>query len=463
MISNESFDGYYLTESGAALQSKWLRNTNGGWTYYDSDGRCVITGWKKIGNYKYYFSNGSAVLNNTMIDGILYYFNSDGAYLEKSEIVSNGWKFIDGSYYYYDNGEKICSQLRVINGRKYAFDSYGRMIIEDVYTDASTGDLYYFNKDGEVASEGWKQNNTIYVGYDGKVVKGLQTIDGKQYYFSCDGYDFAQNGHGWNIYAKTSDCISSDGKQIYVIDRTTHEVKQIVNVSGTRWYETANGKWFYAKEGRLVKSNYYIINGVRYAFDVDGVMCENNNFLSMNAYVEGYANSSGAIISNGWCDDVYYINGRPVILDQVIDGNYYYFDNHKNSKGIYFVDGNYYRYDAQGNRSVVSLKNGWTKVDGDWYYVEKGVLQTSCVKCINGKNYRFNGYGRLVTNSWDYNYDNGYRGDYRIYRDENGELTKGWKVIGGKTYYFDKNGRTVSGKQTIDGMTYYFDLTGAMI
>lgn len=161
MISNESFDGYYLTESGAALQSKWLRNTNGGWTYYDSDGQCVMTGWKKIGNYKYYFSNGSAVLNNTMIDGILYYFNSDGAYLEKSEIVSSGWKFIDGNYYYYDNGEMVCSQLRVINGRKYAFDSYGRMIIENVFTDASTGDLYYFNKYGEVASEGWKQNNTI--------------------------------------------------------------------------------------------------------------------------------------------------------------------------------------------------------------------------------------------------------------------------------------------------------------
>lgn len=461
MISNESFDGYYLTESGAALQSKWLRNTNGGWTYYDSDGRCVITGWKKIGNYKYYFSNGSAVLNNTMIDGILYYFNSDGAYLEKSEILSNGWKFIDGNYYYFDKGERVCGQIRVINGRRYAFDGYGRMIIENVYKDDSTGDLYYFDKYGEVASKGWKQNNSIYVGDDGRVVDGLQTIDGKQYYFSYERYN---STYGECIFLiETSDCISSDRKQIYVIDETTHEVKQIINVSGTRWYKTSKGKWFYAKNGVLVKNNYYIINGARYAFDLNGVMCENNNFLLRNTYVEGYANSSGVIISDGWCNDVYFVNGRPAVAARVMDGKYYYLDNYKNSKGIYFVDGNYYRYDAQGNRSIISLKNGWMKVDGNWYYVEKGVLQTSCAKYINGKAYRFDGCGRLITNLWEYTYDSGYSREYRIYRDENGELTKGWKVIDGKTYYFDKNGRTVSGKQTIDGKTYYFDLTGAMI
>ena len=461
MLANQRYNGYYLTSSGAALQSKWLQDATGQWTYFGSDGKNIINGWKQIGASKYYFCNGAAVMNNTVIDGVLYYFNSDGIYLEKSEILSNGWKLINGDYYYFENGDMVRNRLMVINGRKYAFDGAGRMIIEGFYQENINSDLYYFNKYGEVASNGWQNNNTIYVGVDGKVLKGLQTINGKQYYFSYDG-------NGGYIHAKTSDCVSSDGKQIYVINEKTHEIQDIININGTRWYKTSNGKWFYAKDGKLAEAGHsYIINGARYMFDENGAMWENEDVFSklllMTIDIEGYANSTGVITSNGWCGDVYYLNGKFMTGAHVIDGKYYYFINAKKTSGIYFVDGNYYRYDTDGNRNIVSLKNGWVKESGNWYYVENGVIQRNCEKYINGTEYQFDGFGRLVCNSWQYVYENNDYIGRRVYLDENGFLTKGWKTIDGKTYYFDKIGRAVTGKQTIDGKTYYFNSEGAMI
>lgn len=461
MLANQRYNGYYLTSSGAALQSKWLQDATGQRTYFGSDGKNIINGWKQIGASKYYFCNGAAVMNNTVIDGVLYYFNSDGIYLEKSEILSNGWKLINGDYYYFENGDMVRNRLMVINGRKYAFDGAGRMIIEGFYQENINSDLYYFNKYGEVASNGWQNNNTIYVGVDGKVLKGLQTINGKQYYFSYDG-------NGGYIHAKTSDCVSSDGKQIYVINEKTHEIQDIININGTRWYKTSNGKWFYAKDGKLAEAGHsYIINGARYMFDENGAMWENEDVFSklllMTIDIEGYANSTGVITSNGWCGDVYYLNGKFMTGAHVIDGKYYYFINAKKASGIYFVDGNYYRYDTDGNRNIVSLKNGWVKESGNWYYVENGVIQRNCKKYINGTEYQFDGFGRLVCNSWQYVYENNDYIGRRVYLDENGFLTKGWKTIDGKTYYFDKIGRAVTGKQTIDGKTYYFNSEGAMI
>ena len=461
MLANQRYNGYYLTSSGAALQSKWLQDATGQRIYFGSDGKNIINGWKQIGASKYYFCNGAAVMNNTVIDGVLYYFNSDGIYLEKSEILSNGWKLINGDYYYFENGDMVRNRLMVINGRKYAFDGAGRMIIEGFYQENINSDLYYFNKYGEVASNGWQNNNTIYVGADGKVLKGLQTINGKQYYFSYDG-------NGVYIHAKTSDCVSSDGKQIYVINEKTHEIQDIINISGTRWYKTSNGKWFYAKDGKLAEAGHsYIINGARYMFDENGAMWENEDVFSklllMTIDIEGYANSTGVITSNGWCGDVYYLNGKFMTGAHVIDGKYYYFINAKKASGIYFVDGNYYRYDTDGNRNIVSLKNGWVKESGNWYYVENGVIQRNCEKYINGAEYQFDGFGRLVCNSWQYAYENNDYIGRRVYLDENGFLTKGWKTIDGKTYYFDQIGRAVTGKQTIDGKTYYFNSEGAMI
>ena len=460
MLTNQNYNEYHLTESGAALQSTWLQDAVGQWKYYGDDGRCITSGWKKIGEFKYYFSNGVAVMCDQVIDGVLYHFDSKGAYLEDYEIMSNGWKLINGDYYYFENGDMVRNRLMVINGRKYAFDGSGKMIIEGFYQENINSDLYYFNKYGEVASNGWQNNNTIYVGVDGKVLKGLQTINGKQYYFSYDG-------NGGYIHAKTSDCVSSDGKQIYVINEKTHEIQDIININGTRWYKTSNGKWFYAKDGKLAEAGHsYIINGARYMFDLNGAMCENTNVYYnpyLMTYVEGYANSTGAIISNGWCDGVYYLNGKFMTGAHVIDGKYYYFVNAKKASGIYFVDGNYYRYDTDGNRNIVSLKNGWVKESGNWYYVENGVIQRNCEKYINGTEYQFDGFGRLVCNSWQYAYENNDYTGRRVYLDENGFLTKGWKTIDGKTYYFDQTGRAVTGKQTIDGKTYYFNSEGAMI
>ena len=448
MIKNHSYnDQYYFDGAGKALVSKWQKENLGQWRYYNDDGKCQKSGWKQLYNIWYYFMNGYAVTHDTVIDGKLYKFNNDGAYLNSSTELNNGWKLINGNYYYYENGDRVINEVKSINGRIYAFDYDGKMVVNSCWHNEKDDCVYSFDKNGELL-KGWNADHTMYADNSGKLLTGLQTIDGKMYYFY------------YNVASR--DIVSKDKKCLYVIDTKSKTVKETITASGTKWYQTSNGNWFYSKDGEFVSGDMYIINGEKYVFDVEGVMLKNKVI-----YGEGYLDNSGKLNINGWCDGIYFRNGIEGYGAQEIDGKYYYWDvngDYTYSKeGVCFVDGAYYYYDGKGNREKLVLQNGWMKIHGEYYFVEKGAMTEDSNKIINGTEYYFDGLGRMLTSCW-YGYYNSVSQEYiTVYLDENGHLTKGWKVIENQKYYFDKNGCRVEGKQIIDGKNYLFDSNGALL
>ena len=87
-----------------------------------------------------------------------------------------------------------------------------------------------------------------------------------------------------------------------------------------------------------------------------------------------------------------------------------------------------------GSGTGTTVKNGWKKVSGKWYYYVKGKKATGWKK-IGTKKYYFNAKGVMVT---------------------------GWKKIGTKKYYFNAKGAMVTGWKKIKNKMYFFKKTGVM-
>jgi glucan-binding YG repeat protein len=209
------------------------------WFYFGSDGVMQKGKQKKINGVKYSFADDGHMLdewvsgtNSDASDGTpgqVSYFNGDGAqrknkwiyavpaenYIKDSKGVVDNSDYDDDEYrWFYLNasGKLTTNTIKKINGKKYAFDFYGRMKKNFVYTDLEdsntyggnfkndkvdrddflgnkdevseiTGDLYYFSDDEKK---------------DGSMKKGYQTItlddDTYQFYFNTSTGK-AENGY----------------------------------------------------------------------------------------------------------------------------------------------------------------------------------------------------------------------------------------------------------------------------
>ncbi len=128
---------YYMNSSGA-MQTGWVQ-TGGKWYYMNSSG-AMQTGWQKISNKWYYFNSSGAMQTGWQkISNKWYYFNSSGAmqtgwqkisnkwyYFESSGAMRTGWLLDGGKWYYLEsNGAMLANTSKVINGKKYYFNSSG--------------------------------------------------------------------------------------------------------------------------------------------------------------------------------------------------------------------------------------------------------------------------------------------------------------------------------------------------
>ncbi len=489
MLRNVSDGVYYFNASGAALKSKWqqcnvkdqygyYRNQEG-WQYYGADGKRKENGWQKINSVWYYFQSadkdGVAVSGDVVIDNILYHFNSDCKYTGKSETIKNGWNFINGYWYYYENGTAARYETKKINGAIYQFDFDSKMIAGTSWSE------YYYDENGKrVTKEGWYLDHTKYVTSEGKLAaNGVYTIGGKRYYFS-------------GTTCMKQDMISDDKTVLYEINPDTGELTKVIEAFGTGWKKTANGNWFYCRNGKFLSYTHCKINGKTYLFGKNGEM-QVNNGVTQN---DGYYDQNGELQTDGWCQDNYFRDGRRVHGAQIIEGKYYYFldgtggkggvEFSVNTPGVYWVDGNYYYYNGKGNRQKVSAKKGWIQLpDGNWCYAVDGKLQYKPT-LVNGKMYYFNAEtGLMLRNAWAWlNEGIGYKWRYI---DNNGNAVKNkWVTSQGDavysdgtyifytesdypeitvksgTYYLDENGYAVSGQRVINNHTYLFSESGKL-
>lgn len=294
-----------LPMAAQAASGEWQLNGNGLWTFRYSDGTYATDEWQPSGDHMFYLGSDGIMLTNSLIeDGDNYYcVDANGAR------VTNQWRKAEDSegemrwYYFGQNGKALKApssgavKTVIINGKKYAFDSEGRMLYGWVNSDSAelTGEdddsawkdaTYYFGdpEDG-AASVGWRQITVIddddeqsywfWFGTNGKkALSYKKTIDGVQYAFDTE------DGHmltGWAA-ATSSNAIAPDSDVKYL--------KNDGSAAKNRWvwavpaedyipedYNDEEYSWFFTnKSGIVYTDEIRKINGKKYALDEYGRM-----------------------------------------------------------------------------------------------------------------------------------------------------------------------------------------------
>ena len=343
-----------LLAIGASMTSfaatGWVEE-DGTWVYYNRDEERATEEWKKSGDNWFWLDDNGEMAVDQLIedDDDYYYVNEAGA------MVSNAWVAIENEdageedepdvYWYYfqsngkaykrsENADRDTLSAKTINGKRYAFDTEGRM-------------LYGWVRDGERQSDddAWK-DCLYYLGdeNDGAVAEGWRIIN-----IIDDDFENAQPGDEfW------------DEEQ----DRY--------------FYFQTSGKKVVADPGELKTKT---INGAKYGFDDTGRM--------VSSWYSGYAVASGSttVMTNS--------NGEKISIGQGTNtadysNTFMYFSNPEDgarySKNWFkVVPGYYLEQDEYDDGS-----DYWYYADGD------GNLYTNTIENWKGKKYALSENGRMI-------------------------------------------------------------------
>ena len=417
---------------------------DGTWVYYDNDEERVTEEWKRSGNNWFWLDDNGEMAVDQLIedDENYYYVNESGA------MVSNQWVAIENEdageedepdvYWYYfqangkaykrsDTANEDVVAAKTINGKKYSFDTEGRMLFGWVQGgERQTGDDawqnadYYFGDENDGAmAQGW----TILTVIDDNAAENLQPGD--------EFWDEEQDRY---FYFQTS------GKKVKAtkedIDKNGDEAIKTKTIDGR--------KYGFDRYGRMIGSWYK--NGTVYRAD------ENST--------DGAATQGDATYSHGFM----YFNSPE--------------DGARVTKDWFHVVPGYYLDEDEYN-------NG----EDYWYYADgKGNLYTNTIETIKGKKYAFDEYGRMIdglalvemknkvdsdgnetdkisSNTIEKRYKSDAVADYYYDTEENFDATVAAhspELVKGKLrfYYFgdESDGSMKTGKQTvtIDGDNYTF-------
>jgi glucan-binding YG repeat protein len=322
---------------------------DGTWVYYNKDGDKATDTWKKSGDNWYWLDDGGEMATDMLIedDDNYYYVDANGA------MVRNQWVAVENEdageddepdhYWYYfqsngkaykrsDNASDKSISAKTINGKKYAFDTEGRMLYgwvsegeRQTDDDAWKNAEYYFgDEDDGAMSSGWRLINLTDDEYeslqpgdeywdeeqdrwfyfqasgkkvaadDGKILK-TKTINGKKYGFDEDGRMVSS----WNAKLSAASLSTVEASQNNA--KYAHEFMYFSTPEdGARytkgWFKVVPGyyleedeyndgsdSWYYADgDGQIYASVIENIKGKKYAFNENGRMIDGLVFLEMN-------------------------------------------------------------------------------------------------------------------------------------------------------------------------------------
>lgn len=299
--------------------------TNGAdWYYAESDGSNAADCWKKSGNDWFYLGPDGKMLTETLItadDGKKYYVDGYGA------MVTDAWVSVETEetdreeandwYYFQSNGKAYMNSSgdgltkKEIDGKTYAFDEEGRM-------------LY-----------GWVDENGDQISADDET-----PYENGLYYFNTE--------HDGSFGAMLS-------SQWYSVDNL-FDAEDYEDQALLWFYFSSSGKKYFAEDEEL---SIQTINGLKYAFDANGVMR-----YSWNAF-ETASTSTASTLSAKYFSDEF--SGQL-----------------KKNTWIYAVP------DEEMDESDYEEENA------RWFYSGSGGKTTvDQVKTINGKSYLFDVVGRM--------------------------------------------------------------------
>ena len=485
---------YYVDENGnKTIGSK---EVNGAWYYFEQYGELIKNNFAPDGRYYdkygkqvdfgtnryfelngewYYAGNDGAILKGPqIIDGIKVYFRSYGAqvkgYFVKDEgdnksryydkdtgalatnqyvIAYNPYKHRNERYYVNDQGIRLTGP-QTIDGKQVYFDTYEGSQVFDNFAD----DGYFYDQDGNRVDLGANRyvqvkGNWYYVGEDGKILRGEQTIDGAHVYFEYGGKQV---------------------KGDFDYNKQFHD-KDSGNLVTNRFVTVKDKTYFIGSDSKAIKGAT-VIDNTEYFFDEKTGAQVKGDFASNDKYYDGI---TGALVTNSYVQvgkDWYYVDndGKPLKGSQTINNVPVYFDPYggRQAKGVFGNDG--YFYDKDSGAKVYLGTNRYVQVNDNWYYVNAEGKILKGDQIIDGVQVNFNPYngiqtkGELVDSNGrvisEDNY-NTYETPSKFYDKNSGALVKGqYFSHDGKWYYADAEGNILKGSQTIDGVHVYFDDDG---
>ena len=371
----------YLSTSGYLAKNTFIQIGANQWYYFDKNGN-MVTGEQVIDGKKYFFLDNGLQLRHVLrqgSDGHVYYYDPKGAQ------AFNGFYDFAGprqDVRYFDGNGQMYRGLHDMYGTTFYFDEKTGIQAKDKFIRFADGHTRYFIPDtGNLAVNRFAQNPEnkawYYLDSNGYAVTGLQTINGKQYYFDNEGRQV--KGHFVTI-----------NNQRYFLDGDSGEIAR-------SRFVTENNKWYYVDgNGKLVKGAQ-VINGNHYYF--------NNDYSQVKgAWANGryYDGDSGQAVTNRFvqvgANKWAYLNqnGQKVVGLQHINGKLYYFEgNGVQAKGkLLTYRGKKYYFDANGGEAVT---NRFIQISrGVWYYFNASGQAVTGEQVINGQHLYFDASGRQV-------------------------------------------------------------------
>ena len=294
---------------------------DGQWYYYNNSGDYVYDEWKKSGNSYFYLGDDGSMMTNALIqDGDNYYYvDANGAMVKNQwiQIAADDSEDQDVEYrwYYFGSTGRAYRATnnfskKTINGKKYAFDSEGKMLFGFVTEDGTMTNedadpvlqaAYYFgtNEDGAMHT-GWlnyteglddaeyDDKDSLWIYYNPsngeKVVNKEKKVNGYTYLFDENGImksDWQQaSGSTSNKYFNGDDQGWME-KKSWVWAVPSEQINAEDNENDTY-------RWFYVgSDGVTVANESKRINGKWYTFNADGIMQSGLVTLSENKISSG--------------------------------------------------------------------------------------------------------------------------------------------------------------------------------
>lgn len=358
-----------LSVGGAmtAFAATGWQQENGTWVYYNRNEEKVTETWQKSGDYWFYLDDNGEMATDSLIDD-----NDDTYYVDVNGVmVTNRWVAVDNEnageenepnqwwYYFGANGKAYKRSdsatgdvsLKTINGKKYTFDTDGKMQYgwvkdgETQHDENAWQDSEYFfgdENDGSMA-EGWReiaivddqaadlqpgdnywdedQTRWFYFKASGKKEKNQtgKTINGRKYGFD----EYGRMNAGWITTATASNTKAADGGSQGIATYSNSFLYYSTPEDGARstkgWfkvtpgyylqrdkYEDGSDYWYYSDgNGKLTVNEIKTVNGKKYAFDNYGRMISGFVVLQMEGNTVGSGYSSKKIVQKVDSDGTY--------------------------------------------------------------------------------------------------------------------------------------------------------------
>ena len=212
-------------------------------------------------------------------------YHADTFYSPSSyESAIEGWYTVDGLRYYAHNGKKLTG-CHKIDGKFYRFSfADGHLFTDAVMSWASSGKVCYVDKTGAQVRNQWVtcRGKTYYMGSDYFAVKGLQYVDGEQYFFDRTTGVMKKNYMYYTVQHKPY-YFGSDGRRArnrwvkHVIGGTLYWFYYDKYAQPLTGWHKINGwyRYFYPsgeQTGRLARDMVLTMNGISYQLNNTGMM-----------------------------------------------------------------------------------------------------------------------------------------------------------------------------------------------